>query len=128
MCGEIPHSVGPGVLGEVAQRGDGEIVVAVAETDPAGVGEQVLPRWAATAATGPARRGSHLGLAVGDQRVEVAAHGRLGEPQSGRDIGSGDRPLLHEQARHRLPRAGLAFHNTSVAYLVERGNGGAPTG
>ena len=33
--GEILHRGGPGVLGEVAQRGDGEVVVAVAEARPA---------------------------------------------------------------------------------------------
>ena len=76
---------------------------------------------------GPTRRGTHFGLAVGDQRVEMAADGGARQVQRGRDRDGRDRPLLHEQARHRLPRAELAFHNTSVAYLVATGKGGSHT-
>ena len=67
------------------------------EPGPAGVGEQVVPGRAAPTARAAARRVAHLGLAVGDQRVQMPADGRRRQLQLGRDRGRGDRPLLHQQ-------------------------------
>ena len=53
----------PAVRGEEPQRGDGQVVVAVPEPGPAGVGEQVLPGRAAPAAGAAARCVADLGLA-----------------------------------------------------------------
>ena len=64
------------VRGEEAQRGDGEVVVAVPEPGPAGVGEQVVPRRAPPAARAAPGRVAQLGLAGLDQRVEVPADRR----------------------------------------------------
>ena len=53
----------PRVRGEEAQRRDGEVVVAVPEPGPAGVGEQVVPGRAPPTARAAARGVAQLGLA-----------------------------------------------------------------
>ena len=126
------------VLGEEAQRGDGQVVVAVPEPGPARVGEQVLPRRA-SAAAGPAcataSRTSASPASSSASRCRRTAGAVSAE--RGRDRGGGAGALLHEQPGDRPPGAALgvhavgrdpgvrgpvrggpaAFHNTSVTYI-----------
>ena len=88
----------PRVRGEVAQRRDGQVVVAVPEPGPAGVGEQVVPGRAAPTAGAAARSVAHLRLARLDQRVQVPADRGRRQLQLGRHRSRGARPLLHQQA------------------------------
>ena len=97
LGGEPVERLLPRVRGEVAQRGDGQVVVAVPEPGPACVGEQVVPGRAPPTAGAAARRVAHLRLARLDQRVQVPADRGRRQLQLGRHRCRGARPLLHQQ-------------------------------
>ena len=97
LGGETVDGLLARVRGEEAQRGDGEVVVAVPEPGPAGVGEQVVPGRAAPAARAAPGCVAQLGLSRLDQRVQMPADRRRRQLQLGRDRRRGARPLLHQQ-------------------------------
>ena len=113
----------PRVRGEVAQRGDGQVVVAVPEPGPACVGEQVVPGRAPPAAGAAARRVAHLGLPRLDQRVQVPADRGRRQLQLGRHRSGGARPLLHQQAGDGGAGAtlGMARLGTGTGWRPRRG-------
>ena len=142
--GEPGEGLLPRVLGEEAQGGDGQVVVAVPEPGPAGVGEQVLASRTSTPAAAVPGRVAHLDLARLQQRVEMAADGRGRQLQLAGDRRGAARALLHQQPGDRRAGAALgvahvgarsadsgtrtpwgrvhdrttaAFHNTNVTYI-----------
>jgi hypothetical protein len=120
-------------LGQKSQRGDRQIVVAVPEPDPAGLGEQVQARRPTSAARTSARRLPGRGLTLGDHHVEVTAHSGRAQLQLGRHVNRGDGASFQQQPGYRQASSAVAglrampvaharlsssgFHNTSVAYF-----------
>ena len=96
------------VLGEEAQDVGGEVVVVLLERVAAGLGERVDAGRAAAAAGGGRTVGrllAGLGVALGDQDVEVAADRGGGELQPRGEVGGGGRTVLEQRARD--PGAGV---------------------
>ena len=141
LAGETANGRSPAVLGEEAQRGDGQVVVAVPEPGPARVGEQVLPRRSAAAA-GPARGASRTSAspasssasrcrrtagadsASSDATAGGGARSLLHQQPGDRPSGCRPRTRLHAVGRRPTPASGAgsaagrpAFHNTSVTYI-----------
>ena len=105
MLGELVHGVGADGVAEEAQGLTGEVVVVADQGAVAALGEHPgLGR-----ATAPARAGGLAGLdePLGVQRVDLAAHGGLGEAEPVDEGGDADRPLLAHDAQDPVARARL---------------------
>jgi hypothetical protein len=146
LGGETVERLLARVRGEEAQRRDGEVVVAVPEPGPPGVGEQVVPGRAPPTRAGRARCVAQLGLfpprsarpdAGGPQaptaparRDRAAVHGPCSIssratavrvrpsvwPASAAAAGPASAPGPRRRGRVRTG-PGAAFHNTSVTYI-----------
>lgn len=105
-------------LGDPAHGVDGQLVVRLVEGVAAAVGEREDLGGPATRARAvdPLLAGLHH--VVGDQRVEVAPDGGLGEPQTPGELGDGGRPVVQDGARDAVaggPLTGREFLLRSLA-------------
>lgn len=134
----LDQRVSPGV-GQESQCPDREIIVRLLErVAPACRQREDLGRTPSAAlSVDPLLAG--LDHVVGDQRVEVAAHRRGGQPQPPRQVGRGGRAVLEDGASHPVAGAGVrvmravagatlhytvthVFHNAIVVYFPGRYN------
>ena len=117
LAGERGDRLAAALLLDEAQGAGGEVVVGLVERVAAGRGQREEPGRAAAAAGGGGARRALLDQPVGEQRVQVAAHGGRREAQGLGQAGGGGGAGLEDGAGD--PVAGRVlegvFHNTSVA-------------
>lgn len=108
--GKLVDRLRPGLVGEIAQRGDGQIVVRLGEPVAAGVGkpEHSSRSPASTPTVGPLLPCLHG--AGRDEVVEVAANRGRCEPEPRCQRRCRRRAMFEDRRRHPLPGRGILRH------------------
>ena len=91
-------------LAQLAHRGDGQVVVGVAQLGPARGGEPIPLGGPAASVVLPGRRGAGLRIARIEQGVEVPAHTRRGDAEPLADLTCGDGSGLQQELDDRATR------------------------
>ena len=106
-------------LAQEPERLDREVVVLLVEAFTPALGEREHLRRAAPAAVRLLSRLAGLDGTLGDQLVEVAAHGGRRQVQPRAERGRGGRSVDKDRPGHAVPRrlVVLEYHNASVPLM-----------
>ncbi len=119
VLGEGGHRLSTTAASQVTQSGNGEVVVGMWETVPAGAGEGELPRRPTAAAAGPVRSGMAGDPPLSFEGVQVPAYGGRRDAEFGSQVGRTQGTLPPEQVDH--PITGTAVVGAAATQLGTKG-------
>ena len=123
LAGKLADSICTRMVGEVAQRRGGHVVIVTVQSEVTGLGQDVGARWSSAPTTASRGRLVFLDRAVVDEQVKVSAHSGWRQSQTGRQVGRGKRAILGDGLSDQVSRARLKNVWRGVGPLRTFGNG-----